>query len=64
MQDRIYVYKVVDGKAHSTSVEVATVSTISEYIVTEGLAAGDEIVTEGVALLHEGDTVKSTAKEE
>lgn len=64
VQDKIYVYKVADGKAHAAAIAVAPVSTINEYIVTEGLAAGDEIVTEGVALLHEGDTVKQTAKEE
>ncbi len=64
IQDRIYVYKVADGVAHSAPIDVATISTTNEYIVTNGLAAGDEIVTEGVALLHEGDRVKSTAKEE
>lgn len=58
LQDKIYVYRAVDGKAVSTQVVVAPTSTVGEYIVTSGLAAGDEIVTEGVALLHEGDTVK------
>ncbi len=58
LQDKIYVYRVADGKAVSTRIEVAPTSTVGEYVVTSGLAAGDEIVTEGVALLHDGDTVK------
>lgn len=64
VQDKIYVYKVEDGKAQSAEIGVAPVSTIGEYIVVNGIAEGDEIVTEGVALLHNGDVVKSTAKEE
>lgn len=58
LQDKIYVYKVVDGKAAATQITVAPTSTVGEYIVASGLAAGDEIVTEGVALIHDGETVK------
>lgn len=64
VQDRIYVYKVVDGKAQSAEIKVAPVSTVGEYVVVGGIADGDEIVTEGVALLHNGDAVKSVTKEE
>ena len=64
VQDRIYVYKVVDGKAQSVEIAVAPVSTVGEYVVVGGIADGDEIVTEGVALLHNGDIVKSATKEE
>ncbi|MBQ7855806.1 MAG: efflux RND transporter periplasmic adaptor subunit [Alistipes sp.] len=56
--DQIYAYKVVDGLAVATKIEVARVSTTADYIVTEGLAAGDEILLEGVALVHNGDRVK------
>lgn len=58
LQDKIYVYKVVDGKAVATRITVAPTSTVGEYIVSSGLNAGDEIVVEGVSLLHDGDTVK------
>lgn len=58
LQDKIYVYKVADGRAVSTQIAVAPASTVGEYIVLSGLSAGDEIVVEGVALLHDGETVK------
>lgn len=58
IQDKIYVYKVVDGTAHSTLIEVAKSSTVDKYVVVSGLVAGDEILTEGVAFVHNGDKVK------
>lgn len=54
VQDKIFVYKVVDGKAHSTQVNVERVKGGQDYIVTNGLAFGDVIVTEGVGLLQDG----------
>ena len=54
MQDKVVVYKVVDGKTHSTQVSVERVDGGQDYIVTTGLAIGDEIVTEGVGLLQDG----------
>lgn len=56
--DQIYVYKVVDGKAVATRVAVAEASTTTEYIVTEGLQSGDEILIEGAAIVRNGDQVK------
>lgn len=58
LQDKIYVYRVVEGKAVSAQIEVAPSNPVGEYVVVSGLAPGDEIVTEGVALLHDGETVK------
>ena len=59
IQDKTYVYTVTpEGAAASRNITVAQSSTIGEYIVTDGLSEGEEIVTEGVALLHDGDTVK------
>lgn len=52
IQDKIFVYKIVDGKTYSTQVTVERVNGGQEYIVTSGLKAGDEIVTEGVGLLQ------------
>ncbi|MCD8292167.1 MAG: efflux RND transporter periplasmic adaptor subunit [Prevotellaceae bacterium] len=58
VQDKVYVYKVVDGKAAATPVQVTRVDGGQEYIVESGLATGDVIVTEGVGLLREGTVIK------
>lgn len=58
IQDQVYVYKVVDGKAQSSVVSVTRVNGGKEYIVNEGLAEGDIIVAEGVGLLREGTPIK------
>jgi membrane fusion protein (multidrug efflux system) len=65
IQDKVFVYKVADGKTKSAPVTVERVSGGKEYIVTEGLNVGDVIVAEGVGLLRE-DTpiaVKSSKQE-
>lgn len=54
VQDKVFVYKVVDGKAQSAPVQVTRVNGGQEYIVENGLQAGDVIVVEGVGLLREG----------
>ncbi len=53
-QDKYIVYKVVDGKAKSTLVEVSPVSDGKEFVVTSGLKAGDVIVSAGAGLLRDG----------
>ncbi len=58
MQDKTIVYKVVDGKAVSTLVTVAGINNGREYVVLDGLKAGDEIVSEGAGLVREGTQVK------
>ena len=55
------MYKVVDGKAQSSPVQVTRVNGGREFIVDEGLAPGDVIVAEGVGLLREGTPVKAKA---
>lgn len=59
IQDKVFVYKVVDGKAQSAPVRVARVNGGQEYIVEDGLAVGDVIVAEGVGLMREGTPVKA-----
>lgn len=54
VQDKVFVYRVADGKTVSTQVVVSRLNGGKEYIVENGLHAGDTIVTEGVALLKEG----------
>lgn len=63
LQDRIFVYKVVDGKASATEIHVAPNNNGIEYIVESGLEPGDIIVSEGAGLLKEGTEIK-TRKEE
>ncbi len=57
IQDRRFVYKVVDGKAQSAPVKVTKVNGGQEFIVDEGLVPGDVIVVEGVGLLREGTPI-------
>lgn len=54
IQDKIFAYRVVDGKATSTQITVFPVNDGQEYIVEQGLAVGDTIVAEGAGLLQEG----------
>lgn len=53
IQDKVFVYRVVDGKTHSAQISIERVKGGQEYIVKSGLAAGDEIVIEGVGLLRD-----------
>lgn len=57
VQDKVFVYKVVDGKAQSAAVQVTRVNGGQEYIVENGLQVGDVIVAEGVGLLREGTPI-------
>ncbi|WP_148372761.1 efflux RND transporter periplasmic adaptor subunit [Bacteroides bouchesdurhonensis] len=59
IQDKRYAYKVVDGKAQSSQIQVTRVNGGKEFIVDEGLASGDVIVKEGVGLLREGTPIKA-----
>lgn len=54
LQNKTLVYKVVDGKAVSTLITVLPTDKGDEYIVQDGLKAGDTIVAEGAGLIREG----------
>ena len=58
IQDKVYVYKVIDGNATATPVSVTRVGGGRDYIVLNGLASGDVIVSEGVGLIREGQPIK------
>ena len=60
VQDKVYVYKVIDGKARSARVEVTRVNGGQEYIVESGLIAGESIIRQGAGILKEGTSVKET----
>ena len=57
IQNRTFAYKVVDGIARSTSIEVFPINDGKEYIVESGLNEGDVIVSEGAGLLKDGTRV-------
>jgi len=57
IQDKVYVYNIVDGKASSKMISVEKISNGKEYIVNEGLTPGEQIVSEGVGLLREGTEI-------
>lgn len=54
VQDKVYVYKVVDGKTVETLITIFPIDDGQNYIVSSGLEEGDLIVTEGVGTLKEG----------
>ncbi|MBR2150198.1 MAG: efflux RND transporter periplasmic adaptor subunit [Prevotella sp.] len=54
LQNRMFVYRVVDGKTKATPVELFSQNNGREYIVEQGLQAGDTIIAEGAGLLKEG----------
>ena len=62
LQDKIFVYRVIDGKAVATRIEVSPIHDGVNYTVTKGLSAGDVIVTTGVGLLNDGDEIKVNNK--
>ncbi len=59
LQDRIFVYRVIDGKASSTEILVSPQNNGVEYIVEKGLEVGDIIVAEGAGLIKEGAVIKT-----
>lgn len=57
LQDKVFVYKVIHGKAVSTPIKVFEINDGKEYVVEEGLRQGDVIVSEGAGLLKDGMVV-------
>jgi membrane fusion protein (multidrug efflux system) len=54
LQNKVFVYRVVDGKTAQTEIKVAPLDDGTSYIVEEGLSEGDVIIAEGAGLLKEG----------
>jgi membrane fusion protein (multidrug efflux system) len=59
MQDKICVFKVVDGKTKSKIIKVNKTINDKEYIVTSGLEVGDVIIAEGAGLVKENTSVSN-----
>ena len=62
IQNRVFAYKVVDGKTVSAPITVFDINDGKEFIVEDGLKTGDVIVAEGAGLLKAGTAV-TAAKE-
>ena len=57
IQEKIFVYKVIDGKATSAEIKVVAPDNGTEYIITSGIEPGDVIIAEGAGLVREGTPV-------
>lgn len=53
LQERVFAYKMVEGKPHSTPIVVSEINDGKEYIVESGLNVGDVIISEGAGLVRE-----------
>ncbi|MGN0224119.1 MAG: efflux RND transporter periplasmic adaptor subunit, partial [Muribaculaceae bacterium] len=54
LQNKYFVYTVVDSKTKSREITISTYDDGHNYIVTSGLAVGDVIISEGAGLLRDG----------
>ena len=54
LQNRMFVYRVVDGMTKATAVTLYPQNNGQEYIVEEGISEGDTIIAEGAGLLKDG----------
>ena len=54
LQNRVFVYRVINGKTKATPIEVFRLNNGKEYIVEQGLNVGDTIIAEGAGLLKDG----------
>ena len=59
LQDKVLVYKIVDGVTKFTQITVSPISDGKRYIVLSGLQPGDEIIASGAGLLRDGIRVRS-----
>ena len=57
IQDKVYVYKMVDGHARSAMVKVLPVTDGQRYVVTSGLSVGETIVAAGASYVKEGQEI-------
>lgn len=57
IQEKKFVFKVVDGVARSTEVLVHKLNNGTDFIVESGIAEGDVLVAEGAGLMKDGTHV-------
>lgn len=58
IQDKIFVFKVENGKTKQTAIDVMPYNDGHNFVVTSGLKVGDVIVAEGAGLLKDGTEIK------
>lgn len=59
LQNKVFTWKVVDGKTKSTPIDVYKYNDGKTYIVLSGLTSGDIIIAEGAGLIREGTAVNT-----
>lgn len=59
LQNKVFVYRVVEGKTKQTEIQVAPIDDGTTYIVESGLTEGDVIIAEGAGLLKEDLEIKN-----
>lgn len=64
LQDKTYAFRVIDGKAWSTRLEVMEINERNAYLVLSGLNPGDVVITEGVGNLQDGAEIKLKQRKE
>ncbi len=60
LQNKIFVFKVVDGMATSSQITVMPTNDGKNYVVTSGIKVGDVIIAEGAGLVREGTIVEAS----
>ena len=58
MQDKTYVYQIVNGVAKTRIVGVFEINDGKEYIVQSGLLAGDTIIANGIGSVRDNAPIK------
>ena len=59
IQDKKYVFRVVEGKASSTIITVLPMTDGKNYVVANGLEVGDIIVAKGAGYVKEGQEIQT-----
>ncbi len=59
VQDKVYVYKVVDGKATAALISIYPIDDGQHYVVKDGLKPGDVIIAKGASNVKEGMVINS-----
>lgn len=57
IQNKVFAYRLVKGRAVSTPVKVSPVSERKIYVVESGLKQGDTIIAEGVNMISDGSAI-------
>ena len=59
IQDKVYVVKVVEGKAVASMIQVESATDGKSYVVIDGLKAGEVIIAKGAGFVREGTKINS-----